>query len=209
MNAAPKKILVLDAMGVLYRACDDVKELLIPFVQSYNKDIPADAIKRLYIEASLGRITGKRLWRDVGVPPDKEDEYLSLHRCSEGLFEFLDGIRPHVDDIVCLSNDVSEWSAKLRERFRLDLYISEWFISGDLGIRKPDPEIYMRVNSFFQGGETSMLFFDDKPENVVAAERVGWDAYVFNQNCHRVDEKGSPNIVGGFTDILAFAQFKS
>ncbi len=208
MDAALRKVLVLDAMGVLYQACDDVKQLLTPFVESFNADVPADKIKRLYIEASLGRITSEGFWRAVGVPPEKEDEYLSLHKCSQGLFEFLDGIRPHVDDIACLSNDVSEWSVKLRKRFGLERYISEWFISGDLGVRKPDPGIYAKVYNYFQDGETSFFFFDDKPENVVAAERFGWDAYVFNQNCRREDKKGSPNIVDGFTDILAFAQFK-
>ena len=199
MNGAQqRKVLVLDAMGVLYQACDDVQELLIPYITSLNKDIGADTIKRLYVEASLGRMTSNRFWNAVDVPSENEDDYLSRHRCSDGLFKFLDSIRSRVDGIVCLSNDVSEWSIKLRKRFALDQYISEWFISADIGIRKPDPEIYLKVDKFFQGSKTSFFFFDDNPKNVVAAERIGWHGYVFNQNSRRSYKEGTLSIVDSF-----------
>ncbi|PJB78701.1 MAG: hypothetical protein CO091_04215 [Candidatus Aquicultor secundus] len=57
----PKKVLVLDAMGVLYHACDDVKELLIPFVELFNKDIPADTIKRFVYRSKSGANHQKKL----------------------------------------------------------------------------------------------------------------------------------------------------
>lgn len=47
--ALHRKVLVLDAMGVLYQACDDVGELLIPYIASFNKGVSAGTINRLYI----------------------------------------------------------------------------------------------------------------------------------------------------------------
>lgn len=195
-----RRVLVLDAMGVLYQACDDVEELLIPYIASFNKGVSADIINRLYIEASLGRIRSDSFWDAVGVPSENEDDYLNRHKCSEGLFEFLDRICHHVDDIVCLSNDLSEWSIKLRKRFGLDKFISEWFISANLGRRKPDPEIYLQVYRFFQDCNTTFFFFDDNPKNVLAAEQIGWNGHVFNQNSHRLYEKGTLSIVNSFTE---------
>lgn len=195
-----RKVLVLDAMGVLYQACDDVEELLIPYITSFNEGISADVIKRLYTEASLGRITSNSFWSTVGVPSKNEDDYLSRHRCSEGLFEFLDKIRSHVDDIVCLSNDVSEWSIKLRKRFDLDQYISKWFISADIGKRKPDPGIYVHVHSLSKGSDALFFFFDDSPKNVVTAKQIGWHGYVFDQNSRKSCEDGPLSIVNNFIE---------
>ena len=49
-------MLILDAMGVLYEAGDDVAELLVPFVGRHGRaDLSAEAIDRDYVEASLGQ----------------------------------------------------------------------------------------------------------------------------------------------------------
>jgi len=44
--------------------------------------------------------------------------------------------------VACLTNDVSEWSALLRRRFELETRIRPWIVSGDVGARKPDPQIF-------------------------------------------------------------------
>lgn len=82
-NAQHRNVLVLDAMGVLYQACDDVEELLIPFVTSLNRDVNVNTVKRLYVEASLGKITSDRFWSGVGVLSENEDDYLNRHKCSQ------------------------------------------------------------------------------------------------------------------------------
>ena len=57
-------ILILDAMGVLYEAGDDVAELLVPFVGKHGRsDLSAEAIDRDYVEASLGRMGPDAFWR--------------------------------------------------------------------------------------------------------------------------------------------------
>ena len=51
------KILVLDAMGVIYSVGDDVRDLLCPFIEEKGgtKDVPK--IERLYHSASLGNMS--------------------------------------------------------------------------------------------------------------------------------------------------------
>ena len=42
------KILVLDAMGVVYQSCDDVEELLVPFIREKGSNIDKKTIEYLY-----------------------------------------------------------------------------------------------------------------------------------------------------------------
>ena len=136
-------MVILDAMGVLYEAGDDVAELLVPFVGKHGRaGLSTEAIDRAYVEASLGRMNTAAFWRRMGVDPSLEDAYLARHRLIEGTLEALAQLRQRHGRLACLSNDVSSWSLKLRQRFGLESWIDHWFISGDLGLRKPSAEIY-------------------------------------------------------------------
>src|SRR5688572_26526356 len=105
-------------MGVIYEVGDDVGELLVPFVRERNGDCDIAAVERLYDEAILGRLTAKQFWTGLGLAPDLEDEYLQSYRLSAGVNELLQRAPDHFSSIWCLSNDLSEWSLKLRRRFR-------------------------------------------------------------------------------------------
>lgn len=76
---------MLDAMGVMYRARDDVAELLVPFVQRHRPSIPASEVTARYTEASLGRMDADAFWRSLGLSPGVEDDYLSAHRLTDGV----------------------------------------------------------------------------------------------------------------------------
>jgi hypothetical protein len=64
--------------------------------------------------------------RDHGCVLDRGEIAQRYKECRLGT-----GVR-----LACLSNDVSEWSKLLRERFGLSEYITDWFISADIGVRK-------------------------------------------------------------------------
>ena len=170
------KILMLDAMGVIYEYGDDVEELLIPFVTKRNNDISRDAIIKNYRDASLGKISSRDLWGNVGLLPECEDEYLEGFRLNEGLIEFLKDACNYFEKIICLSNDVSEWSKKLRNNFQLTEYMQKWFISGDLKCRKPSREIFFKVLENLKDLDPGEIFFiDDNIEKTAAAEVLGFE----------------------------------
>jgi putative hydrolase of the HAD superfamily len=167
-------------MGVIYAEADDGLNLLYPFIVENGgcRDIPE--IIGLYNAASLGRMSSAEFWGSVGVDPALEDSYLLRHRLSEGLTEFLDEVRLRGTELWCLSNDVSEWSRKLRARFGLDRYFRGFVISGDTGTRKPDAAIYlcMLQKAGFQPRDA--VFVDDRLRNIQAAEALGITAILFN-----------------------------
>jgi HAD superfamily hydrolase (TIGR01509 family) len=168
------EILLLDAMGVLYQAGDDVAELLVPFVRKHGgASLPEAVIERTYTEASLGQMASSAFWEHMGVHPDLEDDYLADHRLIDGTQATLAALRKKFDRLACLSNDVSSWSLKLRRRFELEQWIDTWFISGDMGLRKPSPEIYLRTIERLGAAPQDITFVDDRPRNLDAAKALG------------------------------------
>jgi HAD superfamily hydrolase (TIGR01509 family) len=174
------KLLALDAMGVIYAEADDGLNLLYPFIIEKGGCRNIAEIIRLYSAASLGRMSSAEFWRSAGVAPALEDEYLLRHRLSEGLIEFLDEVRSRGTQLWCLSNDVSEWSRKLRERFGLDRYFRGYVISGDRGTRKPDPAIYLCMLEESGFRPFDAVFVDDRLRNIEAAEALGITPILFN-----------------------------
>ena len=59
--------LVLDAMGVIYRAGDDVTELLIPYLRGNGCQLTDAGIEALYLGVSLGQMTSLQFWQHCGT----------------------------------------------------------------------------------------------------------------------------------------------
>lgn len=166
-----KQTIVLDAMGVIFRAQDDVAELLVPFIRDHGCSIGATDLSELYERASLGHLDVDDFWRALGLDPNIEDEYLAGHDLNDGVLDFLHTVRENGWDVWCLSNDVSRWSIKLRERFMLDSYFAGFVISGDMGFRKPSRQAYRCLIERI--GYVPHLFVDDRALNVAAADSIG------------------------------------
>ena len=165
-------ILILDAMGVLYEAGDDVAELLVPFVGKHGRaGLSAEAIERDYVEASLGRMDAAGFWQRMGVAPSLEDSYLAGHRLIDGTLEALPQLRQRYGRLACLSNDVASWAQKVRQRFGLESWIDHWFISGDVGLRKPSGEIYRLAADRLGVRPQDVVFVDDRPRNRMPPRR--------------------------------------
>ena len=168
------EILVLDAMGVLYQAGDDVADLLVPFVHRHGTaSPPAEDIDRDYVAASLGQMELAEFWARMGIDAGREDEYLAGHRLIDGTLDALPRLKSRYGRLACLSNDVSRWSLKLRRQFGLEAWIDTWFISGDLGLRKPSPAIYLEAAERLGVAPGEITFVDDRPRNLDAARDLG------------------------------------
>ena len=116
----------------------------------------------------------------MGVDPSLEDSYLAGHRLIEGTLEALAELKQRHGRLACLSNDVSSWSLKLRQRFGLENWIDHWFISGDLGLRKPSAEIYRLAADRLGVRPQDVVFVDDRPRNLDAAKAVGFNTVLLD-----------------------------
>lgn len=165
--------IVLDAKGVIYRHGEDVDELLIPYARDRGSVAGPEHIRESYLEASVGAISSARFWTSIGISADNSDQdYCGRHELTDGVREFL--AMAHGAKLACLSNDVSEWSAILRRRFGIEEAFDAWLISGDVGFRKPDPQIYELVAQRLGADGDEVIFVDDRARNLDAAAERGW-----------------------------------
>ena len=178
IDSAPR-CLVLDAMGVLFAAADDVAEILIPFIRSAGGESDARTIESVYMQASLGIIDADAFWKRVGLDPAVEEAYLSKHRLVAGAPEFLASARQAGLPVWCLSNDVGRWSRRLRETLGLGRLLTGAVISSDAKVRKPDRGIYEQVLVATGCRPAELLFVDDRARNVAGAAAVGIPAIEF------------------------------
>ncbi len=172
-------VIVLDAMGVIYSVGDDVQDLLCPFIAEKGGCRDIHRVSEIYVSASLGELSNIEFWVAVDVDPGFEDEYLERHTLMEGVLDFLRETSNRGYEIWCLSNDLSEWSKKLRNRFELGRYISGFFISGDVGFRKPDPLIFYKFMRQSRTAPRYSIFIDDSPKNLDAAATLGFKTILF------------------------------
>ena len=182
------KHIIFDVMGVIFTVGDDVERLLIPYVHSLKPDTSDQNIRNLYSAASLGKIVSHDLWAQLGF--DKADIPVIERNYLEKSFTLDAGFLPCAKalknrySIVLLSNDVSSFSRYLRVFHGIEPLIDAAFISGDLGVRKPDPRIFNIALETLGARPSECLFVDDYPERVDAARELGICSVLFNREGH-------------------------
>ena len=84
--------------------------------------------------------------------------------------------------LALLSNTNELHYRQFREQFAdvLDRF-DRLFVSHEMGLRKPVPEIYHRVSEWANAAPPECLFIDDLPENVEAARVCGWQGIVYRE----------------------------
>lgn len=68
---------------------------------------------------------------------------------------------------------------KFKEHFK---YFSYIFLSYELGLRKPDPKIYEFIINYLKMPAKDIIYTDDRIELVVAAKKLGIDAFLFESS---------------------------
>ncbi|MDE7071433.1 MAG: hypothetical protein K2O86_05625, partial [Clostridia bacterium] len=134
------KNMFFDVMGVVFTVGDDTNDLLVPFVQKFNNDISQQQICEFYLEASLGKITAREFWLNMGVEESKikliEEKYLDENlKIDSEIVDTIKLLKERKYKIGFLSNDVSEWGSYLRKKFNLDYLLDFCIISGDVKLR--------------------------------------------------------------------------
>ncbi|WP_171075268.1 HAD family hydrolase [Nonomuraea basaltis] len=177
------KVIVFDAMGVLYRFGDVQGRVLIPYLRAHGCRWTEPEIRAAYRSATLGRITTDQFWAAAGLPEEGRDaDYCQRHQLTEGALEALAELAGDGLELACLSNDTVVWSALVRRRFGLEGYIRQWFISSDLQARKPDVAAYGVALSALGASPEEAVFVDDRPVNLAPARSLGMRTILFRSD---------------------------
>lgn len=82
-------------------------------------------------------------------------------------------------DVTMLTNFAADTLREARERFAFLDRPRGVTVSGEIGVIKPDPEIYRIHAESFALEPVATLFIDDSPANVEGAKAAGWQAVLF------------------------------
>ncbi|MCA1832797.1 MAG: HAD family phosphatase [Actinobacteria bacterium] len=141
----------------------------------------AEYYKRLaaQIKASLGI--------DVSFPDDPSAVRLDLWgnvRKNEEMLETVRAIAPHYK-VGMLTNNVKEWT-EWRDAYPVEIF-DVIVDSCEVGMRKPDPEIYHLTCKQLGVEPNEAAFVDDIPANVEAAADLGLHAILFTHTAEVID----------------------
>lgn len=75
--------------------------------------------------------------------------------------------------LAALSNHAKEWAEFMQSEFDFFNNFDQIIFSCDVGLRKPDPEIYQMTMTRLDSPPDKCLFVDDKKRNTDAAEALG------------------------------------
>jgi epoxide hydrolase-like predicted phosphatase len=133
------------------------------------------------LEAELGHRPTLHRFRDI---------YFDALHPNEPMLALMRELRDRGLRMAILTNNVREWEELWRSKLPLDEIFEVIVDSGWVGMRKPQPEIYLHtIERLGDGLEASdCLFVDDNELNVKAARELGMTAVQFHSNEQAIAE---------------------
>ncbi len=109
----------------------------------------------------------------VGVSVDVMEKGVEAETIiNTSLVSFVRGLRKNGYRTACLSNGTHEWTLAVINNHGLAHLFDEVILSGDLGIVKPSPEIYMHALEKIHMSASDAVFVDDRKANVIVRRPI-------------------------------------
>ena len=173
------KTVILDMYGVILKDSGD------GFVEFVNQTFPYLTPGDIYLhwdKADLGEIPSLQVFEKLGYKGDLEKiqkEYLDSIEIFESFYEFAASLKKHFK-LALISNDSSEWSRYLRNKYNLNSYFDVITVSGDVKIKKPDERIFKLTLEKLGCSASDCVYVDDRRYNLAAAQSLGMDTILYN-----------------------------
>jgi putative hydrolase of the HAD superfamily len=178
----------IDMYGVII---EESKGYFIPYTykhfaeSEYERITKAFREEKLFGKAQVGKLSSHDFLAHLGYDDpeaamkDYLENYLTLDADFKGFAE--KAVKEY--KLVLLSNDVSEWSKYLTELHGIDKYFHDKIVSGDVGFKKPDSEIFTLAASRLGCRVENCVFIDNGVNNLNAAVELGIKTILFNRDC--------------------------
>ena len=121
--------------------------------------------------------TGAR-WDTARVHELWAADFRSWLSVNPAVVEVLADLRAGGTPLALLSNAGPDYASFLRSG-PLGDFFAACYVSGELGLLKPHPEIYRHVLADLQVAPAEAVFIDNKPANVAGAQALGIAGHVF------------------------------
>lgn len=173
------KAIILDMYGVILK---DPGEGFYVYVNQTFPELDHKAIYEIWDKADIGEISSLEVFKRLGFTGDLaaiEKAYLDTVEVNEEFYTFASEMKERYK-LALLSNDSSEWSRYFREKYDMNKYFDVVTVSGDVKMKKPNPEIYQLTLERLGLDAKDCVYVDDRRYNLSAAEALGMQAVLFN-----------------------------
>ena len=198
-------LVVIGAWGVLFQPADPVSDLLIPFLRRSGSAATVQEVREAHRLATLGRLSTDELWEACGLagtPNWSHGPYAGQMAVSTGAADLIRSLMRRDVGVACVTNDVSEWSWRLRQWTGFEA-VTPWVISSDIGIRKPDPGVFEMLRRAADVPFAKCLVIDCDIPTLDAARSLGMSTALFGTSpADQVAAESSHPAVGDFTTLL-------
>jgi putative hydrolase of the HAD superfamily len=120
----------------------------------------------------LSRLTGQTIERI-------EEDMEAATKIDYDVLTLIEGLRRKGYPIGLLSNAPSEFIRDILTQHDLEKYFDTIVISSEVGLIKPEPEIFHHILEKMDAHPNETVFIDDNPHNVKAAEALGIEGIIF------------------------------
>lgn len=202
----PTHVITVDAAGTLIRPWPSVGAVYAKTAREFGLSVQDEEVDQRFYEV-FGKLQKDRkitsgeekdFWRQVVLAvfePHAADRNLdSLFeelwelfargehwRLAEGAKEVLGQLKDRGYRLAVLSNNDSRLRSVL-EDLGIDSLFEKIFISSEMGVEKPEPEIFLEVEKSFGEEPSSFLHLGDSySRDFEGAQRAGWKALLFGK----------------------------
>jgi len=184
----PIKAIIWDIGGVIARTEDPAPRNELAAELGVTSDYLNDLVFAgpEGTRAQLGKISVEALWqyarKELGLTPaecpDLQVRFFGGDRIDYELVGHIRALRPQYIT-VALSNAWNDLRTLLTNRWKIADAFDEIIVSGEEGIKKPDPRIYEIALTRIGVKPEAAVFVDDFIENIEAARQLGINAIHF------------------------------
>jgi epoxide hydrolase-like predicted phosphatase len=181
------KAIIFDLGGVLFT--NGQKKFVDYLVKEFSLD--KEKVKDIMDEGKIGtryreaKITRDEFWKSVlhelhieANIDDLEDTWISSYELIEGTRDIIQELSKKYK-IYFLSDNVKERANKINAKYNFVDWFEDGVFSHEVGIRKPNPQIYKLVLQKANVEPEEAVFIDDKPHFLIPAKEMGMLTFLF------------------------------
>jgi putative hydrolase of the HAD superfamily len=142
--------------------------------------------KNTFYDSDIGKISEKELFNRLSnivniAPSDIEKEIYNSVILNKELIQLIIELKKKYKIGLC-SNAISSYIRRILKENDMENIFDSIIISSEVGIVKPDPEIYAKSLESLGMNAKEVVFIDDTLANVEEAKKLGMRSFVFKSN---------------------------
>lgn len=117
--------------------------------------------------------------KDIRVPVELVEQRFSEHRINRQVVETILALKKRGHTSVLLSNASHEYLLPIMHKLGTYVLFDRVFVSSEIGLMKPDPDIFRYVLAEMAIDASGAIMVDDSARNIDAAQLVGMRGVVY------------------------------